>query len=337
MHSKLAVQFWDEAEGLRPDCRFVYITHDLNFALSRRGATVLVARSSNAIEAISTDNLPSAVAAEVLGAATLPFYARRIFVFEGESGKGFASEFFAAWFDGDETFSVPAGDRESVAATVTGLKKVGVVGAEVIGLVDRDFYSDDALAAPAKGVTVLPLHEVESVLCDENIIAALADHLGKDPKFVLSEFLAKVRKEYRGQTLSVLIARRVRSRIGDLLEGAFTSAQIVADLSETTVNHSTGLAALDLPRRSALIFSEETTRVTNALSSGGAQLLEIVPGKHLLAILSSLLGFSGTSELTDMVVRSLRRNTLIPPSESLRRLGEEIEAALVRYLPSRRP
>ena len=36
MHSRLSVQFWDEAEKLRPDCRFVYITHDLNFALSRR-------------------------------------------------------------------------------------------------------------------------------------------------------------------------------------------------------------------------------------------------------------------------------------------------------------
>ena len=34
-HSRLAVQFWDELERLRSDCRFVYITHDLNFALSR--------------------------------------------------------------------------------------------------------------------------------------------------------------------------------------------------------------------------------------------------------------------------------------------------------------
>jgi hypothetical protein len=25
-----AVQFWDEAEKLRPECRFVYITHDLS-------------------------------------------------------------------------------------------------------------------------------------------------------------------------------------------------------------------------------------------------------------------------------------------------------------------
>ncbi len=28
MHSRLSVQFWDEAEKMRSDCRFVYITHD---------------------------------------------------------------------------------------------------------------------------------------------------------------------------------------------------------------------------------------------------------------------------------------------------------------------
>lgn len=147
MHSRLAVLFWDEAEKMRPDCRFVYVTHDLNFALSRRKATVLVARSSDSAEAIVADELPTSVAAEVLGAATLPFYAKRIFLFEGEAGKGFASEFFSAWFDDAETFAIPAGDRDSVSAAVSGLKTVGIVAAEVIGLIDRDFYSDAVLLA----------------------------------------------------------------------------------------------------------------------------------------------------------------------------------------------
>jgi len=132
MHCRLSVQFWDEAEKLRLDCRFIYLTHDLNFALSRRRATVLVARSNDAAEAVLVDELPSSVAADVLGAATLPFYAKRIFLFEGEPGKGFASEFFAAWFDDDETFAIPSGDRDSVCAAVSGLKTVGLVAAEVI-------------------------------------------------------------------------------------------------------------------------------------------------------------------------------------------------------------
>jgi hypothetical protein len=334
MHSRLSVQFWDEAEKLRPDCRFVYITHDLNFTLSRRRATVLIARSSDSAEVVLVDQLPSSIAAEVLGAATLPFYAKRIFLFEGEPGKGFASEFFSAWFDDDETFAMPCGDRDSVCAAVSGLNTVGVVAAEVIGLIDRDFYSDDVLGAVTKGVTVLPLHEIESVLCDQKAVASVSEHFGKDPAGTWEEFLNRVRKEFRGQTLNGVVARRVRSRVGDLLDGAFNGAQVVADLTTTKANHSATLSALDLPAKTAAMFAEESKRVADALDVGGTEMLAILPGKHLLSMLAGILGLSNTSELTNLVVRSLNRKQL-KKGDPFLVLGEKMEMALLAYLPSR--
>ncbi|RJX17225.1 MAG: ATP-binding cassette domain-containing protein [Desulforudis sp.] len=336
MHNRLSVQFWDEAEKLRPDCRFVYITHDLNFTLSRRRATVLVARTSDFAEIVSAvDQLPSSIAADVLGAATLPFYAKRIFLFEGEPGKGFASEFFSAWFDDDETFSIPCGDRDSVCAAVSGLKTVGIVAAEVIGLIDRDFYSDSVLGAVTKGVTVLQLHEIESVLCDQTAVASVAEHLGKDSGLVWGEFLDRVRKAFRDQTLNNVVARRVRSRVGDLLDGAFNGAQVVSDLNATSVNHSTTLSALDLPTKTTTMFAEESKRVTDALSGGGKEMLAILPGKHLLSILANVLGLSHTSELTSIVVKALNRKQL-KADDPLRALGSKVEAALLAYLPPRK-
>jgi len=336
MHSRLSVQFWDEAEKLRPDCRFVYITHDLNFTLSRRRATVLVARSSDSAELVSVDQLPSSIAADVLGAATLPFYAKRIFLFEGEQGKGFASEFFSVWFDDDETFSIPCGDRDSVCAAVSGLSTVGIVAAEVIGLIDRDFYSEAVLAAVPNGVSVLQLHEIESILCDQKAVASVAGHLGKDPTGVWKEFLDRVRKEFRGQTSNGVVARRVRSRVGDLLDGAFFGAQVVADLNTTSVNHSVTLATLDLPARTEALFAEESKRVSDALSDGGRDMLAILPGKHLLSMLASVLGLSDVSELTSLVVRALNRRKL-KEDDPLLILGARVETALLQYLPSRRP
>lgn len=335
MHSRLSVQFWDEAEKLRPDCRFVYLTHDLNFTLSRRRATLLVARSSDAAEVLLVDQLPSSVAAEVLGAATLPFYAKRIFLFEGEPGKGFASEFFSAWFDDEETFAIPAGNRDSVCAAVSGLKTVGVVAAEVMGLIDRDFYSDAVLAAVTDGVTVLPLHEIESVLCDQRIVASVAEHFGKDPAEVWKEFLELVRKEFHGQTLNGVVARRVRSRVGDLLGGAFNGAQVVADLTQTSTSHSATLSKLDLPAKTSAMFTEEFKRVTDALAGGAAAMLAILPGKHLLSMIAHVLGLGDTSELTSLVVRSLDRKRL-KENDPLFALGAKVEAALFAYLPPRR-
>jgi energy-coupling factor transporter ATP-binding protein EcfA2 len=335
MHSRLSVQFWDEAERLRPDCRFVYITHDLNFALSRRRATVLLARSSEAAEAIVIEGLPSSVAAEVLGAATLPFYARRIFLFEGEPGNGFASEFFAAWFDDDETFGIPAGDRDSVCAAVSGLKKVGIAAADVVGLIDRDFYSDEILDAVTAGVTVLPLHEIESVLCDQKVVTAVAAHLGKSPDFVWQLFIDQVRATFRGAVLNNVVACRVRSRVGDLLDGMFSGGQVVAGSAQTAANHSSAILSLDLPRKVTAMFEEELRRVADALADGGTKMLAILPGKHLLNVLGGALGIGGPKELTGLVIRSLNRKR--PEKEDpMLALGAKIETALLGYLPPRR-
>lgn len=335
MHSRLAVQFWDEAQRLRQDCRFVYITHDLAFTLSRRGARVLIAKTDQQTENILVHGLPSSVAAEVLGAATLPFHAKRIFFFEGEKGKGFASEFFAAWFDGNETFAVPAGDRNAVCSAVSGLKTVGIVAADIIGLVDRDYYSDDVLNATPAGVNVLPVHEIESVLCDSKVIDALAAHLGKTSNDVQSQFLDRVQKAFNGQTLNNVVACRVRARIGDLMNRAFDAAQIVSDSGETATNHGKTLAGLDLPAKTLEMFREENQRVVDALSAGGANMLAILPGKHLLSILANVLGFGNTSKLTSLLITSLNRRGL-KAGDPLLLLRLKLEAALAAYLPSRR-
>lgn len=335
MHSRLAVQFWDEAERLRPDCRFVYVTHDLNFTLSRRGAAVLIAKANDAAVAMVVEELPSSVAAEVLGAATLPFYAKRIFLFEGEQGKGFASEFFSAWFDDHETFSIPSGDRNSVCAAVAGLKTVGVVAAEVIGLIDRDFYPDAVLEAATNGVKVLALHEIESILCDQRVVASVAEHLGKDPEAIWDEFLGRVREAFRGQTLNTIVARRVRCRVSDLLHGAFNSAQVAPDLTETSTNHSTAISTLNLPARITSMFAEESKRVADALAGGGTEMLAILPGKHLLSMLAGVFGLRNTSELTNLLVRSLSPRQ-VKEEEALLALGGKIETALQAYLPPRR-
>src|SRR5262249_18028592 len=149
--------------------------------------------------------------------------------------------------DDHQTFSIPSGNRDSVFAAVSGLRAVSVAAADVIGLVDRDYYPDDILDAATRGVVVLPVNEVESLLCDKELVFAVAEHLFKHPDVVWNQFIASVRTTFSGQELSNVVANRVRCRIGDLLDGAFKGSQIVADQKATGRNHSTALAAVDLP------------------------------------------------------------------------------------------
>ncbi|QLH51693.1 MAG: ATP-binding protein [Candidatus Accumulibacter cognatus] len=334
MHSRLSVRFWDEAEGLRTDCRFVYVTHDLNFALSRRRAKVLVARAGGGANAVLVDDLPSTVAAEVLGAATLPFYAKRIFMFEGERGKGFASDLFSSWFDDDETFAVAAGDRSAVCSAVAGLRTIGVVAAHVSGLVDRDFDSDAKLESFPDAVDVLPLHEIESVICDPTLVRHLATHLGKNADDVVAEFVGEIRRTFRNKTLAAVVVRRVRARVGDLLDRAFHGAQIGDTVDDSRDRHVASLTDLALPEKVRLIFQEEQQRVEGAISQGGQSMLAVLPGKHLLTILASVLGLGSSQDLTNLVVRSLDRR--LKPEDPMRMLGVRVEEALGVYLPARR-
>jgi hypothetical protein len=335
MHSKLAVRFWNEAERLRADCRFIYITHDLMFALSRRRARVLTIQPDSTVQELNVGQLPTATAADVLGAATLPFYAQRIVMYEGEPGKGFANDFFTVWFDGDETFALPVGGRDSVLAAVAGLKSIGVKGAEVVGLVDRDFYSDESLKGAPTGVQVMELHELESAICDKGVVTALASQVGKDPEEAWPKFLQSVRSTFRGQTLSGVIARRVRARIGDLLDGAFAGSQVAGDVEQTSRNHAARIAEIDLPARTEAFFKEEEQRVAAALATEDISMLAVLPGKHLLSILASDLNLASSSAVCDLVVRALNRSALTK-NDPLLQLGNDIQTALLKYLPPRR-
>ena len=335
LHTRLAVEFWSEMERMRPECRFIYVTHDLNFALSRRRAAILVARPGQTAEAVVVEALPESVAAEILGAATLPFHASRIFFFEGEGETAFASEFFAAWFNDGDTFAVPAGNRDAVLAAVAGLSAVGVSGAKIEGLVDRDFYPDAALSAAPLGVQVLGLHEIESVICDPAVVAALSRHLGKDENEVLGAFSQNVRSAFSGKTLNYVIAQRVRFRVNDLLRGAFDGNQILDDYKKTEAAHIDAVAKLDLAVRLAGMFEEEQKRVLEAVTKGGNAALELLPGKHLLSLLPRALGVANAAEVTGLVVKAIA-----PPigsaGDGVRSLGLEIEAAMNGYLPARK-
>ena len=47
LHRAIQARLWDAVEIARPDCTFVYITHDLGFAASRKDATKVWLREYN--------------------------------------------------------------------------------------------------------------------------------------------------------------------------------------------------------------------------------------------------------------------------------------------------
>jgi hypothetical protein len=210
-----------------------------------------------------------------------------------------------------------------------------VSGATVIGLVDRDFYSDSVLLNAPAGVTVLPAHEIESLLCERRVVELVASHMGKNPTTVWNAFRSSVQNTFVGTTFTAVVARRVRTRINDLLDGAFSGAQVLPTVEETRDRHRADLESLALASRVETMFSEEHSRVADALKLDSSSMLAILPGKHLLSLLANELGLDGTSDLVAVIIAALNRREPIV-STGLRQLGNEIEIVLSDYLPPRR-
>lgn len=331
LHSRLSVEFWNQAEILRSDCRFIYITHDLNFVLSRQNAVILAASSAGAVSVVEAKDLPQDAAADILGAATLPFYAKRIVFYEGRNGAGFADEFMQAWFSDVKTFAIPVGNCDAVKSTVSGLANIQVAGAEVVGLIDRDFLPDSMLNALPSSIKALDAHEIESVFCDDGVIAVLARQQVREPDEVICDFKSRVRGEFgaSGNQLSNVIAKRVRARVGDLLNNAFTGEQIRSAVNETVDMHVDSLANAFSEQKLRDMFVEEEARITSALKDGGKEMLMLLPGKQLFGLLAKTLGLSGPKQLEGLIVRMLRGG-----SEGAGH-GHDLVSALRKYLPAR--
>lgn len=126
LHSLLAVQLWDALEQARPDLRFVYITHDLTFALSRLGARFVIASPQHGLRPLDLGGeLPGDVAEILLGSASLSFYAKRVVFCEGVE-KSIDNDLYNAWFSGQDTVVRSVGSSEMVLRCVDALSRSGI-------------------------------------------------------------------------------------------------------------------------------------------------------------------------------------------------------------------
>lgn len=164
LHSLLAARLWNALQAARQDIRFVYVTHDLNFAMSRQPATFVLASPTAGLRSLDISHtLPDDVAEALLGSASLSFFASRVVFTEGESAS-LDSLLYEAWFNGPDTVVKPVGGSQRVMRCVDAVKNSGIAaGLTAVGIVDGDFHPANFRGALPSAVQMLPVHEVESL------------------------------------------------------------------------------------------------------------------------------------------------------------------------------
>lgn len=338
-HSLLAQQFWSRMEEIRPDCRFVYITHDLQFSASRLNCTYIVVHQPNQYDVLADSEIPQELFLKILGANTFSLNAKKVIFVEGKSSGSPDLRLYKQWFKNEGTSVIVQSVEscESVIKHTTAFNEAGLFNdIKAIGIIDRDYRSDpDIEALKVDSIHVLDLHELESCLCSQEIFESIYNENDLDGRNDANEkfeqFLQKLKAQLsddKAQADIVFERTKVASEktLLNSLNKCKQHTKQGLDRTQTAI-HTIG-GDIDLSK----IFEAEKVRCREAISNGDYhEILRIFDGKTILNTLHRQIPSMNTNLYIAEAIKGLKRFD----SGSTCLIGAAVVNTLEKYLPPR--
>ncbi len=212
IHKSIQAPLWDQIELARPDCSFVYITHDLDFAATRIAAKKIWIKQYDGFnwewdEIPADTDLPEPLLYQLLGSR------RPVLFVEGEATSHDAGIYSALY---PKELVIPHQSCETVIQStkaMAALKSRGLHHLNARGIVDRDRRQDDEIAfLRQKGLLVADVAEVENLMCLPEAVEAVAKRLmDRDPVAACDaakvEVLAALERDLESQSIARALAQ----------------------------------------------------------------------------------------------------------------------------------
>ncbi len=293
LHKSVQAPLWREIESLRPDCLFVYMTHDVDFAVSLQETQKIWLKSYDGArweweKVVEVEGLPEALLVEVLGS-------RKPVVFvEGENGSYDVSLYRAVL---NNFLVIPSGSCTQVIQAVKALSNSEQLHhLEVVGLIDRDRRVEGEISSLKNdGVYTLGVAEVENLFCTPEIIKLVSERLARNPDedvtnatdFVIGRISSEIEKQ-----VSLRVASEIKYRLNCFDENATGKEPLKVALSDLA-------SSIDVDS----IYTENDTLIRNAVNNKDyLSILKLYNRKALAKQISSNLGLAH-GELAQLVVR----------------------------------
>jgi hypothetical protein len=201
LHKSVQAPLWREIENLRGDCLFVYMTHDVDFAVSLHDSRKIWLKSYDGVKwdweaVVEVEGLPETLLVEVLGS-------RKSIVFvEGENGSYDTSLYRTVL---PNYLVIPSGSCTQVIQAVKALRSSSQLHhLSVYGIIDRDRRVQSELQSlEQSGVYTLEVAEVENLFCVPEILSIVSAQLFRDPtedfnnisRFIFSKMQAEIENQ----------------------------------------------------------------------------------------------------------------------------------------------
>lgn len=309
LHKSVQTSLWTEIERLRPDCLFVYLTHDVDFAAAKEGSKRIWLKSFDGHawdwEEIQDDsNLPSDLLIEVLGS-------RKPVVFvEGDNGSHDVALYRAIL---PSFLVIPRGGCSQVILSVRAFKSnTQLHHLQVYGIIDRDRRVPlEIQKLEQDSIFVLTVAEVENLFCAKEILQIVSQRLARDAEAdfqaVSNTVFSRLKDELETQ-VSLWVASEIKFQLNMFDEKNKGPAALKSALQSL-------LNGIDV----GLIYSKTLAEFNAVISSKNFEiLLSLYNRKSLSAQVSEALGLKA-GELPEMVVRLAKGECRVEITNALKK------------------
>ncbi len=211
LHKSLMNRLWLALEKYRPDCLFIYITHDTQFAALHLNADKYWVKSYSGnnnweIEKIESRDFPEDLLLDLLGNR------KNVLFVEGTSGS-YDTQLYSLIYK--DYYIVPCGSCTQVIARTKAFNNTTLLHHYMAyGLIDRDYRSDYEIESYKKdNIFTIEVAEIENLFVTEDLIKAIAKLHGADENEVFQKVYTYIVKERFEKQIDAQVCQAVVSEI----------------------------------------------------------------------------------------------------------------------------
>lgn len=306
LHPTMIQSVWNRIELFRPDCTFVYTTHDLDFASSRSDARVIWVRGYDAHDRTWDYNIlpPGTPMSEELYTVILGARKPVLFI-EGDAQRSIDAKLYPLIFP-DYTVRPLGSCNKVIESTRTFNDLKAFHQLDSYGIVDRDRRDEHEVEyLRRKKVMVPEVAEVENILMLEPVIRAVAEYRGRNADKVFGKvrqaIVNQFRHEYRSQALQHT-RHRVKRITEYRIDGRFGSIGMLE-------KHIMSLVDEINPRGLYEQFCKDFSRYAD--EGDYASILRVYNQKSMLpsSNVAALCGLADKDDYIDTILDILRGQT----------------------------
>lgn len=169
LHPSIMNRLWTTLEQYRPDCHFIYVTHDTDFAVQHQDAKIIWVKSFDGktkwdYEELADNPLPDALLLKILGNR------KNVLFIEGTE-RSWDYKIYSTLLS--SFYVIPKEScRNVITATKTYRENPALHHLQVFGLIDRDYRTDNEIEELKKdNIYCLGVAEVENLFLDTDVLS----------------------------------------------------------------------------------------------------------------------------------------------------------------------